>query len=283
MTHAQYGRLTLGLIAAWFAFSFIASTQHLYVTQPPNPPLPILLAVLVPIADLLRLARRLAGISPFCLFTGSTSFDPAARLEAGRLHLPDAVCLRHPSGFVRPAGWFGRYGDWGHRALHRSPVDGSEPPQGFPSLAGARNPRPGHRRLNGRTDVVPRANRHPAISHVGFATEPHPHLRSAAAVDSSHHLHRASPRLERIVLFTGSAVAISCSLKLISRALPTPVRCSCGQVSSFRLRGGTRTHTGSELRVCGFSASFLRTKRRNRCFRLLFISIQSFATEIRRM
>ena len=50
MTHAQYGRLTLGLIAAWFAFSFIASTQHLYVTQPPNPPLPILLAVLVPIA-----------------------------------------------------------------------------------------------------------------------------------------------------------------------------------------------------------------------------------------
>jgi hypothetical protein len=50
MTNAQYGRLTLGLIAAWFAFSFIASSQHLYVTQASNPPLPILLAVLVPVA-----------------------------------------------------------------------------------------------------------------------------------------------------------------------------------------------------------------------------------------
>jgi len=40
MTNAQYGRLTLGLIVTWFAFSFAASTRHLYVTQPPHPPLP---------------------------------------------------------------------------------------------------------------------------------------------------------------------------------------------------------------------------------------------------
>jgi hypothetical protein len=71
MTNAQYGRLTLGLIAAWFAFSFAASTRHLYVTQPPNPPLPILLAVVVPIAAFLIWMGISAGFRRFVL-----SLDP---------------------------------------------------------------------------------------------------------------------------------------------------------------------------------------------------------------
>ena len=50
MTHAKYVRLTLALIAVWFAFSLTASALHLYVGKPNQPPLPILLAVLVPIA-----------------------------------------------------------------------------------------------------------------------------------------------------------------------------------------------------------------------------------------
>ncbi len=50
MTDSQYKKLTLGLIAVWFAFSFTASSLHLYVTAAGRPPLPILLAVFVPIA-----------------------------------------------------------------------------------------------------------------------------------------------------------------------------------------------------------------------------------------
>lgn len=53
MTNAQYGRFTLGLIAAWFAFALTASARHLYVTERTHPPLPILLAVVVPIAAFL--------------------------------------------------------------------------------------------------------------------------------------------------------------------------------------------------------------------------------------
>ncbi len=53
MTHTKYIRLTLGLIAVWFVFSLTASALHLYVAKPSQPPLPILLAVLVPIAAFL--------------------------------------------------------------------------------------------------------------------------------------------------------------------------------------------------------------------------------------
>ena len=82
MTNAQYGKLTLGLIAAWFAFSFAASTQHLYVTKAPNPPLPILLAVVVPIAIFLLWI----GISPeFRRFVFSLDPRTLTLLHAWRL------------------------------------------------------------------------------------------------------------------------------------------------------------------------------------------------------
>lgn len=67
MTNAQYGRLTLGLIAAWFAFSLTASAQHLYVTQPPSPPLPILLAFVVPLAAFLIWMGLSRGFRRFVL------------------------------------------------------------------------------------------------------------------------------------------------------------------------------------------------------------------------
>jgi hypothetical protein len=49
MTTTRYTRLTAWLIAAWFAISFTASALHLFVTPPGRPPLPILVAVLLPI------------------------------------------------------------------------------------------------------------------------------------------------------------------------------------------------------------------------------------------
>ncbi len=50
MTNTSYGKLTAGLIAAWFIFSLSASALHLFRTDPNQPPLPLLLAVLTPIA-----------------------------------------------------------------------------------------------------------------------------------------------------------------------------------------------------------------------------------------
>ena len=50
MTHTNYGKLTAWLIAAWLVFSITASSFHLYETAPEQPPIPLLLAVLVPIA-----------------------------------------------------------------------------------------------------------------------------------------------------------------------------------------------------------------------------------------
>jgi len=82
MNRTQYVRLTLGLIAAWFAFSFVASTQHLYVTRAPNPPLPILLAVVMPIAAFLVWI----GISPeFRRFVFSLHPRTLTLLHAWRL------------------------------------------------------------------------------------------------------------------------------------------------------------------------------------------------------
>lgn len=49
-TRTNYGKVTAWLIGAWFAFSITASSLHLYQTAPGQPPIPLLLAVLVPIA-----------------------------------------------------------------------------------------------------------------------------------------------------------------------------------------------------------------------------------------
>ena len=50
MTRFNYGKLTAWLIGAWLVFSITASSLHLYVTAPGRPPLPLLLAVVVPIS-----------------------------------------------------------------------------------------------------------------------------------------------------------------------------------------------------------------------------------------
>ncbi len=49
MTNSSYRTLTAGLIAAWFAFAIVASALHIFETSPDRPPLPLLLAVGVPI------------------------------------------------------------------------------------------------------------------------------------------------------------------------------------------------------------------------------------------
>lgn len=49
MTNAKYAKLTTGLIFVWFLFSLTASALHLFRTSPGQPPLPVGLAVLIPL------------------------------------------------------------------------------------------------------------------------------------------------------------------------------------------------------------------------------------------
>jgi hypothetical protein len=50
MTNAKYAKLTTRLIFVWFLFSLTASALHIFTTEPNQPPLPLGLAVLIPIA-----------------------------------------------------------------------------------------------------------------------------------------------------------------------------------------------------------------------------------------
>jgi hypothetical protein len=49
MTNAKYAKLTAGLIFVWFLFSLTASALHVFTTEPNQPPLPVGIAVLIPI------------------------------------------------------------------------------------------------------------------------------------------------------------------------------------------------------------------------------------------
>jgi hypothetical protein len=49
MKTPNYGRLTSGLIAAWFLFALAASALHAFKTDPSLPPLPLGIAVALPI------------------------------------------------------------------------------------------------------------------------------------------------------------------------------------------------------------------------------------------
>lgn len=49
MTKPNYGKLTVGIIAAWFAFSLSASATHLFKGNPGRPGLPVAQAALTPI------------------------------------------------------------------------------------------------------------------------------------------------------------------------------------------------------------------------------------------
>ena len=105
MTRSQYKTLTLGLIAVWFAFSLTASALHLYVTTPPRPPLPILLAITVPIVVFLVWMAASQGFRSFVLSLDSRLL---IMLHAWRLGGVSFLVLYSygilPALFALPAG-----------------------------------------------------------------------------------------------------------------------------------------------------------------------------------
>lgn len=64
---SKFGKLTTGLIGAWFVFSLGASALHLYETGPNAPPLPLGLAALMPILLFLAWFMLSASFRQFAL------------------------------------------------------------------------------------------------------------------------------------------------------------------------------------------------------------------------
>ena len=106
MTNAQYGRLTIGLIAVWFAFALIASALHLFQNNPSQPPPGVGLAVALPIATFLVWMASSPGFRRFVF-----SLDPRAvtMVHTWRLVGFSFLVLYSygilPGLFALPAGW----------------------------------------------------------------------------------------------------------------------------------------------------------------------------------
>ncbi len=106
MTNAKYGKLTAGLIGAWFLLSLGASALHVFRTDPSRPPLPLGLAVLVPIVLFLVWLRTSERFRQFALALNSSTltFVQAWRI-AGFVFLVSYAYGILPGLLALPAGW----------------------------------------------------------------------------------------------------------------------------------------------------------------------------------
>jgi hypothetical protein len=106
MMNTTYGKLTTGLIADWFAFSLFASASHWFRTESGQPPLPLLLAVLVPIGAFLLWYRNSKSFREFVL---SLSPRTLTVVHAWRMAGFGFLALYAygilPGYFALPAGW----------------------------------------------------------------------------------------------------------------------------------------------------------------------------------
>jgi len=104
MNNASYGRLTGGLIAAWFIFALSASALHLFKTE--QPPLALGLAVLIPLVVFLLWFATSAGFRQFALSLnpGILTFVQSWRIVGFTFLVLYAAGLL-PGVFALPAGW----------------------------------------------------------------------------------------------------------------------------------------------------------------------------------
>jgi len=106
MNNASYGRLTGGLIAAWFIFALSASALHLFKTDPDVPPLALGLAVLIPLVVFLLWFATSVGFRQFALSLNprTLTFVHSWRI-AGFTFLALYAAGLLPGVFALPAGW----------------------------------------------------------------------------------------------------------------------------------------------------------------------------------
>jgi len=106
MNNKNYGKLTAGLIAAWFVFAVSASALHLFKTDPSLPPIALGLAVLAPVAAFLFWFATSAGFRQFALSLNprTLTFVQSWRI-AGFTFLVLYAAGILPGVFALPAGW----------------------------------------------------------------------------------------------------------------------------------------------------------------------------------
>src|SRR5713226_9049819 len=106
MNNTRYGKLTAGLIAAWFVFALSASALHIFKTDPSLPPLPLGLAALTPIVVFLLWFATSARFRQFALSLNprTLTFVESWRI-AGFTFLVLYAAGRLPGVFALPAGW----------------------------------------------------------------------------------------------------------------------------------------------------------------------------------
>ena len=106
MSNRTYGKFIAGLIAAWFIFSFGASSLHLFENDSARLGLPIALAALTPILLFLLWFAALAGFRQFAF-----SLNPRLLTLAQAWRIGGFVFLGLyargilPGIFALPAGW----------------------------------------------------------------------------------------------------------------------------------------------------------------------------------
>jgi hypothetical protein len=106
MTNTAYGKLIAGLIVVWFSFSLSASALHLFDTDPSRPPLPLLLAGVIPILLFFLWYRASRSFREFVLsLSPQTLTIVQAWRVVGFALLPLYTYSILPGIFALPAGW----------------------------------------------------------------------------------------------------------------------------------------------------------------------------------
>jgi hypothetical protein len=106
MSNSSYGKLTSGLIAAWFAFAITAAAMHLFVGQPGRPPIAVGLAAVVPVMLFLGWFAGSVGFRRFVLGLNARALTYVQTWRVNGfifLVLYSAGLL--PGFFALPAGW----------------------------------------------------------------------------------------------------------------------------------------------------------------------------------
>jgi hypothetical protein len=106
MSSKDYGKLAVGIVAAWFVFALSASAAHVFKQSSAAPPIALGLSVLIPIVLFWIWFRASAGFREFAL-----SLDPRVLTIvqswriAGFVFVVLYVYGILPGIFANPAGW----------------------------------------------------------------------------------------------------------------------------------------------------------------------------------
>jgi hypothetical protein len=193
--NASYGRLTGGLIAAWFVFALSASALHLFKTDPEQPPLALGLAVSIPLVVFLLWFATSAGFRQFALSLDprTLTFVQSWRI-AGFTFLVLYAAGLLPGVFALPAGW-GDIAIGATAPLAALKLANFSRRRGY-LLAGSGDFRPRDGSYNRHDREVDSSQRSRDYANDGAATELDSDVRGAAIPHASHYLHCPSQAME---------------------------------------------------------------------------------------